>query len=177
MASGSRGSSPTTNGSDAEEDRARAVSRATAPNSTRVTNAVTVGAAAEHTEAERGDLCRTATRRHTCVCRAVARTLKSPVMHRAHGCPECDRTLTGHSLSRTRMRTSASCFYSIIAKIRDKGLGCEDVRTSRFSAHIIGAMMPTRTPAFVFMDKRVVTNSQAFKEELQSDCALSLRMS
>ena len=57
-------------------------------------------AAAEHTEAGRGDLCRTATRRHTRVCRAVARTLKSPVLHRAHGCHDCDRMLTGHTLSR-----------------------------------------------------------------------------
>ena len=39
-----------------------------------------------------------------------------------------------------------------------------------------GAMTLARTPAFVFMAKRGITNSQAFKEELQSDHALSLRM-
>ena len=33
-----------------------------------------------------------------------------------------------------------------------------------------------KTPAFVFMAKRGVTNSQAFKENLQSDYAISLRM-
>ena len=53
---------------------------------------------------------------------------------------------------------------------------CEDVRTRRCNANIIGAMMLARTPAFVFMAKRGVTNSQTFKEELQSDRALSLRM-
>ena len=53
---------------------------------------------------------------------------------------------------------------------------CEDVRTRRCSVNIIGAMMLARTPAFVFMAKRGVTNSQAFKENLQSDCAISLRM-
>ena len=53
---------------------------------------------------------------------------------------------------------------------------CEDVRTRRCNANIIGAMMPARTPAFVFMAKRGVANSQAFKEELQSDHALPLRM-
>jgi hypothetical protein len=37
-------------------------------------------------------------------------------------------------------------------------------------------MMLARTPAFVFMAKRGITNSQSFKEELQSDHALSLRM-
>ena len=53
---------------------------------------------------------------------------------------------------------------------------CEDVRTRRCCANIIGAMMLARTPAFVFMAKRGITNSQAFKEELQSDHAISLRM-
>ena len=53
---------------------------------------------------------------------------------------------------------------------------CEDVRTRRCNANIIGAIMLARTPAFVFMAKRGVTNSQTFKEELQSDRALSLRM-
>ena len=53
---------------------------------------------------------------------------------------------------------------------------CEDVRTRRCNANIIGAMMLARTPAFVFMAKRGVANSQAFKKELQSDHALPLRM-
>ena len=53
---------------------------------------------------------------------------------------------------------------------------CEDVRTRRCRANIIGAMMLAMTPTFVFMAKHGVTNSQAFKEELQSDHALSLRM-
>ena len=53
---------------------------------------------------------------------------------------------------------------------------CEDVRTRRCSENVIGAMMLARTPAFVFMAKRGISNSQAFKEELQSDHALSLRM-
>ena len=53
---------------------------------------------------------------------------------------------------------------------------CEDVRTRRCDANIIGAMMSARTPTFVFMSKRGIGNCQAFKEELQSDQALSLRM-
>ena len=52
----------------------------------------------------------------------------------------------------------------------------EDVRTRRCNANIIGAMMLARTPTFVFMAKRGVTNSQTFKEELQSDRSLSMRM-
>ena len=53
---------------------------------------------------------------------------------------------------------------------------CEDVRTRRCCANIIGAMMLARTPAFVFMAKRGIGNCQQFKEELQSDHAMSLRM-
>ncbi len=53
---------------------------------------------------------------------------------------------------------------------------CEDIRTRRCCSNVIGAMMLARTPAFVFMAKRGVANSQAFKEELQSDYALLLRM-
>ena len=53
---------------------------------------------------------------------------------------------------------------------------CEDVRTRRRCANIIGAMMLARTPAFVFMSMRNITNSQEFKEELQSNQALSLQM-
>ena len=53
---------------------------------------------------------------------------------------------------------------------------CEDVRTRRCCANIIGAMMLARTPAFVFMAKRDIGNSQVFKEELQADHALSLRL-
>ncbi len=53
---------------------------------------------------------------------------------------------------------------------------CEDVRTRRCNANIVGAMMLARTPAFVFMAKSGVANSQIFKEELQADRALSLRM-
>ena len=53
---------------------------------------------------------------------------------------------------------------------------CEDVRTRRCCANIIGAMMLARTPAFVFMAKRGIENCQQFKEELQSDHVLSLRM-
>ena len=37
-------------------------------------------------------------------------------------------------------------------------------------------MMLARTPAFVFMAKRDIGNSQVFKEELQADHALSLRL-
>ena len=52
---------------------------------------------------------------------------------------------------------------------------CEDVRTRRCDANIIGAMLLARTPAFVFMAKRGISNCQAFKEEHQSNHALSLR--
>ena len=53
---------------------------------------------------------------------------------------------------------------------------CEDVRTRRCCANIIGAMMLARTPAFVFMAKRGIKNCQQLKEELQADHAISLRM-
>jgi hypothetical protein len=53
---------------------------------------------------------------------------------------------------------------------------CEDVRTRRCCANIIGAMMLARTTAFVFMAKRDIGNGQVFKEELQADHALSLRL-
>ena len=53
---------------------------------------------------------------------------------------------------------------------------CEDIRTRRCNANIVGAMMLARTPAFVFMSMRNITNSQEFKEELQSNQALSLQM-
>lgn len=53
---------------------------------------------------------------------------------------------------------------------------CEDVRTRRCRANVIGAMTLARTPAFVFMARRGIGNCQAFKEELQPDQALSLRM-
>jgi hypothetical protein len=52
---------------------------------------------------------------------------------------------------------------------------CEDVRTRRCNANIIGAMLLARTPAFVFMARRGIKNSQTLKEEHQSDHALSLR--
>ena len=52
---------------------------------------------------------------------------------------------------------------------------CEDVRTRRCDANIIGAMLLARTPAFVFMAKAEVSNCQQFKEELQSNQALALR--
>ena len=52
---------------------------------------------------------------------------------------------------------------------------CEDVRTRRCNQNTIGAMMLARTPAFVFMAKRGISNCQAFKEEHQSNHALSLR--
>lgn len=53
---------------------------------------------------------------------------------------------------------------------------CEDVRTRRCNRNIIGAMMVARTPAFVFMAKYGITNSQSFKEKLQKNRNLSLRM-
>ena len=53
---------------------------------------------------------------------------------------------------------------------------CEDTRTRRCCTNIIGAMMLARTPTFVFMAKNGIGNSQVFKEELQSDHNLSLRM-
>ena len=37
-------------------------------------------------------------------------------------------------------------------------------------------MMLARTPAFVFMAKRGISNCQVFKEKLQSNRALALRM-
>ena len=67
-------------------------------------------------------------------------------------------------------------YVTIYNFLRTLDLDCEDVRTRRCNANIIGAMMLARTPAFVFMAKRGVANSQAFKEELQSDHALPLRM-
>ena len=53
---------------------------------------------------------------------------------------------------------------------------CEDVRTRRCNANIIGAMMLARTPAFVFMAKLGISNCQVFKENLQSNQAHTLRM-
>ena len=53
---------------------------------------------------------------------------------------------------------------------------CEDVRTRRCNGNVIGAMMLARTPAFVFMAKRNISNCQVFKENLQSNRALALRM-
>lgn len=53
---------------------------------------------------------------------------------------------------------------------------CEDARTRRCDANIIGAMMLARTTAFVFMAKRGIRNCQMFKEKLQSDLAISLWM-
>ena len=53
---------------------------------------------------------------------------------------------------------------------------CEDIRTRRCNENIIGAMMLARTPAFVFMDFQNIKNSQEFKENLQSNLALSLRI-
>ena len=87
---------------DAARGRSRAFSRrerrthALFAQFPRMPCAVTVGAAAERTEAGGGELCRTATRRHICICRAVARTHKSPALHREHGCPDRDRTLEGN---------------------------------------------------------------------------------
>ena len=57
--------------------------------------AVTVGAAAERTEAGGGELCRTRPRRRICIRRAGRRTRKSPALHREHGCPDRDRTWKG----------------------------------------------------------------------------------
>jgi len=57
--------------------------------------AVTVGAAAERTEAGGGELCRTRPRRRICIRRVGRRTRKSPALHREHGCPDRDRTLEG----------------------------------------------------------------------------------
>lgn len=42
---------------------------------------------------------------------------------------------------------------------------CEDVRTRRCNANIIGAMMLARAPAFVFMVKRGTANSQALRKK------------
>ena len=53
------------------------------------------GRLAERTEAGGGELRRTATRRHICICRAVARTRKSPALHREYRYPNRGRTLTG----------------------------------------------------------------------------------
>ena len=50
---------------------------------------------AEHTEASRGGLRRAATRRRICIRRAVAWTRRPPEWHRAHGCGETCRALTG----------------------------------------------------------------------------------
>ena len=57
--------------------------------------AVTVGAAAERTEAGGGELCRTRPRRRICIRRVGRRTRKSPALNREHGCPDRDRTLEG----------------------------------------------------------------------------------
>ena len=53
------------------------------------------GRLAERTEAGGGELRRTATRRHICICRAVARTRKSPALHREYRYPNRGRTLSG----------------------------------------------------------------------------------
>ena len=49
---------------------------------------------AEHTEASRGGLRRTATRRRICIRRVGAWTRRPPEWHRAHGCGETCRALT-----------------------------------------------------------------------------------
>ena len=71
--------------------------RPRAPRRTRpeVPSAVTVGANAERTEAGGGELCRTRPRRRICIRRAGRRTHKSTALHREHGCPDRDRTLSG----------------------------------------------------------------------------------
>ena len=58
---------------------------------------------AEHTEASRGGLRRTATRRRICIRRAVAWTRRPPEWHRAHGCGETCRALTGKDRQTPRL--------------------------------------------------------------------------
>ena len=57
--------------------------------------AASFAAEAERTEAARGGLRRTATRRRICIRRAVVWTRKPAERHREHGCGETCRTLTG----------------------------------------------------------------------------------
>ena len=57
--------------------------------------AASFAAEAERTEAARGGLRRTATRRRICIRREVAWTRKPTERHREHGCDETCRTLTG----------------------------------------------------------------------------------
>jgi len=52
----------------------------------------------------------------------------------------------------------------------------EDVRTRRCNNNIIGAMLLARSPVFVFMAQSGIENCQEFKEELQSNRALALKM-
>ncbi len=65
------------------------------------------GRLAERTEAGGGELRRTATRRHICICRAVARTRKSPALHREYRYPNRGRTLTGKP-ARHRVRLGSN---------------------------------------------------------------------
>ena len=46
---------------------------------------------------------------------------------------------------------------------------CEDVRTRRCNENVTGAMLPARSPVFVFLAQSDMENCRAFKEELQSD--------
>ena len=60
---------------------------------------------AGHTEADRGGLRRTATRRRICIRQAVAWTRRPPERHRAHGCGETCRALTGTDKRNKLLRT------------------------------------------------------------------------
>ena len=84
--------------------------------------AVTVGAAAGRTEAGGGVLCRTRPRRRICIRRAGRRTRKSTALHREHGCPDRDRTMSSkpaqhrqkqRALSRNTPRRGRATTYKL----------------------------------------------------------------
>ena len=64
---------------------------------------------AGHTEAGRGGLRRTATRRRICIRQAVAWTRRPPERHRAHGCGETCRALTDTEQARNKGKHHYTC--------------------------------------------------------------------
>ena len=67
--------------------------------------------------------------------------------------------------------------WSVEAKYhaRRDGTFCEDIRTRRGNANIVGAMLLARSAAFVFFARSGTTNCQEFKELMQTNPARALK--
>lgn len=68
--------------------------------------------------------------------------------------------------------------WSVEAKYhaRRDGTFCEDIRTRRCNANVIGAMLLARSAAFVFFARSGTANCQEFKEWLQASPAKAHRL-